>query len=248
MDLTNCPAFARTYQKIPSFCPAADTPKGLFPSGSGNWGDRQMIVKASVRPVLISAIGLLVFFASPSQAADPDAAAANSKQAKATSKILHRNLRHSWRHIKSYAHREPHKMPSMAPADGKVAVAGATADEASLDIPPSVANANAQLQPMGTRGADSNASPLRTNDVVQDPAIARSDDVTRVLAADLLNDVDRALREDATPATTTNPPASPAAAARVESSTWGQTSLIGKIFIGFGALLTMASAARMFIS
>jgi hypothetical protein len=33
-----------------------------------------------------------------------------------------------------------------------------------------------------------------------------------------------------------------------EGSTWDQTSLIGKIFIGFGALLTMASAARMFMA
>ena len=32
------------------------------------------------------------------------------------------------------------------------------------------------------------------------------------------------------------------------SSTWDQTSLIGKIFIAFGALLTMASAARMFMA
>jgi len=47
-------------------------------------------------------------------------------------------------------------------------------------------------------------------------------------------------------------PAAPAAtvmaAASNESSTWDQTSLIGKIFIGFGALLTMASAARMFMA
>ena len=33
-----------------------------------------------------------------------------------------------------------------------------------------------------------------------------------------------------------------------KSSTWDQTSLIGKIFIAFGALLTMASAARMFMA
>jgi hypothetical protein len=38
------------------------------------------------------------------------------------------------------------------------------------------------------------------------------------------------------------------AASSSESSTWDQTSLIGKIFIGFGALLTMASAARMFMA
>jgi hypothetical protein len=43
-------------------------------------------------------------------------------------------------------------------------------------------------------------------------------------------------------------PAVPMMASSNESSTWDQTSLIGKIFIGFGALLTMASAARMFMA
>ena len=33
-----------------------------------------------------------------------------------------------------------------------------------------------------------------------------------------------------------------------QSGTWDETSLIGKIFIGFGALLTVASAARMFMA
>ncbi len=32
------------------------------------------------------------------------------------------------------------------------------------------------------------------------------------------------------------------------NTTWDRTSLIGKIFIGFGVLLTMASAVRMFIA
>jgi hypothetical protein len=44
------------------------------------------------------------------------------------------------------------------------------------------------------------------------------------------------------------PPPAAAASNSSESSTWDQTSLIGKIFIGFGALLTMASAARMFMA
>ncbi len=48
-------------------------------------------------------------------------------------------------------------------------------------------------------------------------------------------------------------PAEPAAegaaqAANNDSSTLDKTSLIGKIFIAFGALLTMASAARMFMA
>jgi hypothetical protein len=54
----------------------------------------------------------------------------------------------------------------------------------------------------------------------------------------------------APPAKADAPAAAPAATAtaRRESSTWDQTSLIGKIFIGFGTLLTMASAARMFMA
>ena len=45
-----------------------------------------------------------------------------------------------------------------------------------------------------------------------------------------------------------DPPPAPVTAARREGSLWEQTSVIGKIFIGFGALLTMASAARMFMA
>jgi hypothetical protein len=33
-----------------------------------------------------------------------------------------------------------------------------------------------------------------------------------------------------------------------ESSTWDKTSLIGKIFMAFGVMLTVASAARMFMA
>ena len=47
----------------------------------------------------------------------------------------------------------------------------------------------------------------------------------------------------------TKPAAEGAAqAANNDSSTLDKTSLIGKIFIAFGALLTMASAARMFMA
>jgi hypothetical protein len=44
------------------------------------------------------------------------------------------------------------------------------------------------------------------------------------------------------------PAATPVMASSNESSTWDQTSLIGKIFIAFGGLLTLASAARMFMA
>ena len=70
--------------------------------------------------------------------------------------------------------------------------------------------------------------------------------------------LDRALQESqaagqtAAPAMTLasaeTPPAAPSMASSKEDSAWDQTSLIGKIFIAFGALLTMASAARMFMA
>ena len=77
----------------------------------------------------------------------------------------------------------------------------------------------------------------------------RGRDGTMLVAADQLNDVDRSLREvSPAPAVSANPPAAPVAAVSGEGSAWDKTSLIGKIFIGFGALLTMASAARMFMT
>ena len=77
----------------------------------------------------------------------------------------------------------------------------------------------------------------------------RGRDGTMLVAADQLNDVDRSLRE-VSPAkpVSANPPPAPVAAVSGEGSAWDKTSLIGKIFIGFGALLTMASAARMFMT
>ena len=81
----------------------------------------------------------------------------------------------------------------------------------------------------------------------------------REVEAERWTNLDRALQQ--TPSTQQQPPstqtvamasakAAPAAPALAsgDSSTWDQTSLIGKIFIAFGALLTMASAARMFMA
>ena len=77
----------------------------------------------------------------------------------------------------------------------------------------------------------------------------------QVVASDQLNDVDRALREETPP----SPPVAVAsndeepahrtvAMADSDHSLWDETSLIGKVFIAFGTLLTIASAARMFMA
>jgi len=74
-----------------------------------------------------------------------------------------------------------------------------------------------------------------------------------VIASDQLNDVDRALRE--TPpspqvavASNDAPSQRTVAMAGNDHSLWDETSLIGKLFIAFGTLLTIGSAARMFMA
>jgi hypothetical protein len=204
-----------------------------------------MTVKASGRSALILATGLFVCLAGPSQAATgADNATASSKSERASA--LHKHARHGSRHWKSYAHRK----------SGKVALKSDDSDKSSV-IPPSVANAKAQMTSADTPAGNARAMSARANDILQAaPADAQPAADAQVVAADQLNDVDRALHESPPLAATLTmasadapvAPAAPVMASSDASSTWDQTSLIGKIFIGFGALLTMASAARMFMA
>jgi hypothetical protein len=136
----------------------------------------------------------------------------------------------------------------------------------SSEIPSSVANANAQLATSDSPTGDAaQAMSVRAGNIVQsaanDPAATQPAAEDQVVAPDQLNDVDRALHQGNAPVApfavaSAEPPTASAAASVVadsaagssSDSTWEQTSLIGKIFIGFGALLTMASAARMFMA
>ena len=123
-------------------------------------------------------------------------------------------------------------------------------------IPPSVANANAQLT-----SADAPDSARRSARPTPSCWPPRTSPPTRrrrrqVVAADQLNDLDRALQQNQThgsrrPMASAGTPAAPRHAgtvAALTATTWDQTSLIGKIFIAFGGLLTLASAARMFMA
>jgi hypothetical protein len=225
-----------------------------------------MIIKAIGRSSLILATGLLVGFAAgPSQAApasaDNAAANARSENPVGTPVALNKYAKHSARHGKTYARRSSSKEALKSPTADKAAANGdddADNSSAAPTIPQSVANANAQL-PSGdspTRDA-AQAMSARANDLLQNApdntAAGQPVAPTQVVSADQLNDIDRALQSaSAAPAQATasaEPPAAPVAASSSgESSTWDQTSLIGRIFIGFGALLTMASAARMFMA
>jgi hypothetical protein len=221
-----------------------------------------MNIKASGRSALILATGLFVGFAGPSQAATgaDNATAGSTSESTAGAPIaLNKYTKHSTHHWKSYAHRKSGKV-ALKSADTRKADAAADDGDSSSPIPPSVANANAQLTSTDTPAGSAKAMSARANDILQTApgnlADAQPAMETPVVSADQLNDVDRALHDGTPPAppqamAAANAPAAPAApvtANSTESSSWDQASLIGKIFIGFGALLTMASAARMFMA
>jgi hypothetical protein len=208
-----------------------------------------MTIKAIERSALLLAAGLFVCFAAPSPAAAgaEDAAAATKPETAGAPVALHKYAKHVSHHSG--------KVAPKASASNKTADAADDGDRPS-PIPPSVANAKAQLTPAQPTSADTptdnaaRAMTARASDILQaapdkpadaQPVAGAQPDAqsdAQVVSADQLNDVDRALRE--TPAAV--------AAKSSESTAWDQTSLIGRIFIGFGALLTMASAARMFMA
>jgi hypothetical protein len=218
-----------------------------------------MMIKTSGQSALILATGLFVCLAAPSQAAGANDAAASAKPESAAGAPLVLN-KHHW---KKSAHRKSSDEALKSSSDKKAAATDlATADNSDNppSIPPWVANANAQLPSSDGPDGNARAMSVRASNILQaapnDPADAQPSTETQVVSADQLNDVDRALHES-TPAAPTQATASadapvaraaPVVAGSGESSTWDQTSLIGKIFIGFGALLTVASAARMFMA
>ena len=219
-----------------------------------------MTIKGSGRSALILATGLWVCLAGPSQAAaGANNAAASAKPESAAAAPIAPNKHHWGKHAR-------HKSSDVAQkssTDNKTAAADDSDNTPipSPAIPPSVANANAQLPSSDVPGGSAQAMSARASNILQaapnNPADAEPAMQTQVVSADQLNDVDRALHEStpaAAPAQATAPAevpvarAAPVVASGGESSTWDQTSLIGKIFIGFGALLTVASAARMFMA
>ena len=126
-------------------------------------------------------------------------------------------------------------------------------------FPSSVSNAKAQFGAGGSSLADSALKTMSTQaeNMLEtakqvDPATAPAErSVTKgaLVAPDQVNDVDRTVSQDTAPAPTLSMmvPQTPTTISNVDS-TWGRTSLIGKVFVALGGLLTLASAARMFIA
>ena len=210
-----------------------------------------MPINAGGRVALIAATGLLVCLAGVSWTVAASAAAeTKSENVSPTKKAK------QIRHYKRSAHRKHARSAQKSSAEKKPAETARVA-EAGLpgEIPAAVAEANAR---MGGEIADDNARTMtaRANALLaSDQPVEGQGAVTMQLTqADQLNEVDKTLQEPTPPSQTTVAvaPVRPVVQAKPavvqENSTWDQTSLIGKIFIAFGALLTIASAARMFMA
>ncbi|WP_244438120.1 hypothetical protein [Afipia birgiae] len=144
------------------------------------------------------------------------------------------------------------KFADKPPAENKV-----LADANENELPVSVANARAQAL------ADDearNISALDSTDVVAGMQVAAADIVSSGNPAPENN---TAVAQDTTVvAPAVSPPPTPGSNSKIlrpistgdkpvfktdDSDPWNKTSLIGKIFIAFGSLLTLASAARLLI-
>lgn len=174
--------------------------------------------------------------------------------------------------------RKSAKSASKTDKKAEETTASATQDSNKhIPLPPTVANANANVEmPPGTEDLSKEESPktqasalansagelLATN---QGDATPPADNTPSLAAAvdivpsDELNEIDRALTDDkaaaphlALASIDIAPSASNADTADQTmasgGSAWNHTSLIGKIFIAFGGLLTLGSAARMFMA
>lgn len=218
----------------------------------------------NTRPSRRSGLLLTLFICSAGLSpalAEPNGAAAPGKSDTAGVIVPSQNhARQGTHQPKGDADRKSNSGALQSPADKKN---GAAENDLSSVIPPSVANANAELQKGDTPlGNAAKAMSARASSILKaamdKPAGAQLTAAAQVVSADQLNDVDLALHESppAKPAlamAVADAPAPPAAAVAVAapasgSSAWDQTSIIGKIFIGFGAVLTLASAARMFMA
>lgn len=219
------------------------------------------MMKASGRAALIVLTGLLLLFGTSVQAAPssastkPDGASQQAEAVKPGKQRRHSSRHHTDSKTAQKSDDKTGKTDATPQADEAKASTGVPA---SSQMPPEVANANAQLAAADTPpAAAASAMTGRANDNVQaaadNPAAPGAEN--QVVAPDQLNDLDRALQQDNPPAqkavvaaTDAQPRPAPVMASSQPSSAWDQSSLIGKIFIGVGTLLTLASAARMFMA
>jgi hypothetical protein len=212
-----------------------------------------MAIRAGWRLASMFAAGLFVCLAQPSPTTAGTDNGVNSQSDSQVARVApNRAAKNATRHGKSVGHRKASGQPALDGAE--IQAANPTA------IPPLVANSNAQLTPRGNPPVGIKAVFAQTNETAKsalgDPTGSLQLSEMQIVSADQLNDIDRALPEATLPAPkiavasaeVPAPRLAPMMASSTEASTWDRTSIIGRFFIGLGALLTLASAARMFIA
>ena len=191
------------------------------------------------RVAVIALTGTLVLAAAPAFAA-----CSGDKCTESDSTISKRHYKRI--HV---AHRRHHGDDDVASNDRPSEHAAKDqADARPNTLPSGVADARAQMTSDDTKARAAADAPAQSS--AEAAAPAAQDPAVQVVNADELNDLDKAATDVTEPM-----PKLPASLAnsraemRVENlSTWAQTSTIGKAFIAFGVMLTLASAARMFMA
>ncbi len=220
------------------------------------------------RLAALAAAGLWMCVAAPAQAACETANCTKPNATTANAPIVlskfTRQKSHASAKAKSKSARAEHGAKIADAASRKMAAKSATKAGAQMDssrLPPSVANARADFTTIdpGSRAEDQ----ARNIAAADDNEIVTMDGV-QIASADQFNDIDRAMADDKTELkaddTAVVGPAPAAASGRIlkavpsverhvfagdDPDPWSKTSLIGKIFVAFGSLLTLASAARL---
>lgn len=223
------------------------------------------------RSLLVAAATLMPCFAGVSQAA-PATQTASAAQASSARplKLTHATKRKAHRARKSSRYRHTERRARATTRAAKVeetqkrevAKQEAPPEPSTLEpsrrvsstlesstLESSVANAHAELTPGDPQSPTPPSVPMQLDKTVSGDATAGN-----IQIADQLNQIDR----DANAATATPSPSvsmasyseSPAIFAQTATNddAWDQASLIGKIFIAFGTLLTLASAARLMMA
>ena len=226
-----------------------------------------MTVKASAAGALMLAAGLFVSIAgpSPATAAGSESAAASKSESATSGKSAKSSSRYLEK--KRYVYRKFTRTASKSAETGKAAEKDVA--DASAGVRPamteSIANANAQMNSADAAQdstgdnakAMSQAMSAKANTILLAAADNQADgqapaEGAAVTAPDQLNDLDRALQENPSTQTVAMAQAKPAQQENPDQASSNdsldKTSVIGKIFIAFGTLLTMASAARMFMA
>jgi hypothetical protein len=227
---------------------------------------------ANGRSALIIIAGLWLCLAGPAgaQQAEPDGTAntasdPNTESATDAPMVLGKPVKHRAKKAVAAQSPQPAKLAAK-PAIGSKKTDDAQPsrdDPPAGSIPSSVSNAKAQFGAGGMPGdgASRTMSPQPDNMSRMarpinpaDASAANPDDsASASQPGDQPSDGDRTVspgspsRERPPAVLATAAMQTPYSASNVDS-TWGRTSLIGKIFVALGGLLTLASAARMFIA